>query len=132
MISIKQLRYFNAVAQTGHFGAAAEQCSVTQPALSMQIQELEKELGLQLLERARKGVSLTPGGREMPSARPCARKSWSDRQRAICRQLLGMLHLGHPFAPTHLLPQLLPLIAPPIPISIHLRDADAKAAGRAG
>ena len=54
MISLKQLRYFNAVVRTGHFGKAAEQCAVTQPALSMQIQELEKDLGAPLLERGRK------------------------------------------------------------------------------
>ena len=51
MISLKQLRYFDAVARSGHFGKAAEHCSVTQPALSMQVQELEKSLGMQLLER---------------------------------------------------------------------------------
>ena len=44
MISLKQLRYFDAVVRTGHFGRAAEQYAVTQPALSMQIQELEKTL----------------------------------------------------------------------------------------
>ena len=49
MISLKQLRYFDAVVKTGHFGRAAEQCEVTQPALSMQIQDLEKLLGAQLL-----------------------------------------------------------------------------------
>src|SRR3569833_75691 len=51
-ISLKQLRYFDAVVRQAHFGKAAEQCSVTQPALSMQIQVLEKALGVQLLERA--------------------------------------------------------------------------------
>ena len=56
MISLKQLRYFDAVARTSHFGKAAEQCAVTQPALSMQILELEKSLGVQLLERGRNGV----------------------------------------------------------------------------
>ena len=71
MVSLKQLRYFSTVARTGHFGAAAEQCAVTQPALSMRIQELEKELGLQLLERGRKGVGLTAGGREIAGRAAC-------------------------------------------------------------
>jgi len=65
MISFKQLRYFEAVARTRHFGKAAEQCAVTQPALSMQIQELEKTLGVQLLERSRNGIMLTEAGREI-------------------------------------------------------------------
>ena len=53
MVSLKQLRYFDAVAKAGHFGKAAERCSVTQPALSMQIQELEKSLGI-------RAIPLTP------------------------------------------------------------------------
>ena len=66
MISLKQLRYFEAVARTRHFGKAAEQCAVTQPALSMQIQELEKTLGVQLMEHsaAMKGPEHT-----LPSSR---------------------------------------------------------------
>src|SRR5258708_13380158 len=65
MISFKQLRYFEAVVRTRHFGKAAEQCAVTQPALSMQIQELEKTLGVQLLERSRNGIMLTEAGRDI-------------------------------------------------------------------
>ena len=53
MLSLKQLRYFDAVARTRHFSRAAERCAVTQPALSMQIQELEKTLGVKLIERSR-------------------------------------------------------------------------------
>ena len=69
MISLRQLRYFEAVARTRHFGKAAEQCAVTQPALSMQVQELEKTLGVQLLERSRNGVLLTEAGRDPASVR---------------------------------------------------------------
>lgn len=65
MISLKQLRYFDAVAREGAMGRAAERCFVTQPALSMQIQELERRLGTQLLERVAKGVRLTEAGREV-------------------------------------------------------------------
>src|SRR5260370_41433382 len=71
MISFKQLKYFDAVARVRHFGKAAEQCAVTQPALSMQIQELEKTLGVQLIERSRNGVMLTEAGRgSAPPAPP--------------------------------------------------------------
>ena len=45
MVTLRQLRYLDALAQHRHFGRAAEACAVTQPALSMQIRELEKELG---------------------------------------------------------------------------------------
>ena len=51
MITIKQLRYLEALSRFGHFGKAAEPCAVTQPALSMQIQGLEQHLGVQLVER---------------------------------------------------------------------------------
>ena len=47
-ITLKQLRYFEALAGQGHFGRAAELCSVSQPALSMQIKELEAQLGMAL------------------------------------------------------------------------------------
>lgn len=65
MITIRQLRYFEALARVGHFGRAAEACAVSQPALSMQIQELEGLLGITLVERARGRVELTPEGREI-------------------------------------------------------------------
>ncbi|MEL7049730.1 MAG: LysR family transcriptional regulator, partial [Pseudomonadota bacterium] len=64
-ITIKQLRYFDALARELHFGRAADACSVTQPALSMQIQEFEQNLGLSLLERTRAGVRLTRQGAEI-------------------------------------------------------------------
>ena len=67
MITLKQLRYLAALAQHGHFGKAAKACAVTQPALSMQIQELERELGTQLVERRPKGAALTEAA---PRLRP--------------------------------------------------------------
>lgn len=65
LITTRQLRYLDAVARLGHFGRAAEQCAVSQPALSMQIAELESKLGIQLIERRPKGVILTEPGREI-------------------------------------------------------------------
>ncbi|MEM8578186.1 MAG: LysR family transcriptional regulator, partial [Pseudomonadota bacterium] len=61
-ITLKQLRYFEAVAQTGHFGRAAEICAISQPALSVQVQSLEDALGAPLFERGPRGVSLTAFG----------------------------------------------------------------------
>ncbi|MGE0488287.1 MAG: hydrogen peroxide-inducible genes activator [Vulcanimicrobiota bacterium] len=58
-ISMKQLRYFKALAQHRHFGRAAEACAVSQPALSSQISKLEEILGLHLVERGTRRTHLT-------------------------------------------------------------------------
>lgn len=63
-ISLKQMEYALAVARTGHFGRAAEACSVSQPALSQQVLALEASCGAPLFDRLRSGVRLTPFGRE--------------------------------------------------------------------
>lgn len=62
-LTLKQLRYFDALARHGHFGRAAEASAVTQPALSMQIKELEASLGTALFERDARQVRLTEIGR---------------------------------------------------------------------
>lgn len=64
-ITLRQLRYLMAVAETGHFGRAAQRCGISQPSLSAQIRNIEGALGLQLLERGRTGVAVTPVGREV-------------------------------------------------------------------
>ncbi|MBV6658680.1 MAG: hydrogen peroxide-inducible genes activator [Devosiaceae bacterium] len=61
-LTLKQLRYFNAVGRLGHFGRAAEACGISQPALSMQIQQLEETIGAPLFERGGKLVHLTAIG----------------------------------------------------------------------
>lgn len=61
-ITLKHLRYFEALAQNGHFGRAAEACAISQPALSVQIKELEEILGAPLVERGPRQVRLTPLG----------------------------------------------------------------------
>ena len=61
-ISLRQLHYLVAVADAGSFSAAADQTHVAQPALSRQIALLEAQVGLRLLNRSRKGVTLTEGG----------------------------------------------------------------------
>jgi len=65
MITLRQLRYFHTLGEILHFGRAAEACHVTQPALSMQIKELESELGVMLIERRKNGNQLTSDGREI-------------------------------------------------------------------
>ncbi len=61
-MTIIQLEYLLAVANCGSFSAAAEKCFVTQPSLSMQIKNLEEELGIVLLDRTRKPVVPTNAG----------------------------------------------------------------------
>ena len=63
-LTLKQLRYFDALARQGHFGRAADLCSISQPALSMQIKELEAGLGAALFDRGARSVRLTPLGEE--------------------------------------------------------------------
>ncbi len=57
-----QLRYVVAVARMGNFSRAAEQCHVSQPSLSQQIQKLEDELGERLFDRMKREAKLTPRG----------------------------------------------------------------------
>ena len=66
-VTLKQLRYFDALARHGHFGRAAEASSISQPALSMQIKELETALGTNLFERGARGVQLTSFGAKVQS-----------------------------------------------------------------
>ena len=62
-ITLRQLRYFEALAQHRHFGVASNACSVTQPALSMQIRDFELALGVNLFEKGTHPIQLTPLGR---------------------------------------------------------------------
>lgn len=63
-LTLKQLRYFEALAREAHFGRAADACAISQPALSVQIKELELSLGMALFERGPRAVRLTAFGEE--------------------------------------------------------------------
>jgi LysR family hydrogen peroxide-inducible transcriptional activator len=112
MITLRQLRYLSAIAETRHFGRAAKLCNVTQPALSMQVQELENILGLQLVERRRNSIDLTPEGREIARRGAAILASVTDLQdyaRSTKPVLAGPLRLGIiPSIAPYLLPRALP------------------------
>jgi len=61
-LTLRHLRYFEALALEGHFGRAAERCAISQPALSVQIRDLEENLGFALFERGPRQVRLTALG----------------------------------------------------------------------
>jgi len=131
MISLKQLRYFDAVARSGHFGKAAEACAITQPALSMQVQELEKFLGVQLLERGRNGVMLTASGKDIAqrAARVLADvRDIVDLARRQGDLLAGPLGFGViPSVAPYILPQLLPMMRDAFPdLDLHIRESQTQ------
>jgi len=96
-ISIKQLKYFEALARHGHFGRAAEDCSISQPALSVQMKDLEDMLGASLIERGGKPIRLTRLGEAFViRARDILRSmdELGDLARASHHPLLGRLRFG--------------------------------------
>ncbi len=109
-LTLKQLRYFNALARHGHFGRAADACAISQPALSMQIKELEESLGTVLFERSARQVQLTNFGEEFVlRVRDILRAvdELGDLARAAQDSLVGRLRIG--VIPT-IAPYLLPTI----------------------
>ena len=114
MPTVKQLRYLVAVADTLHFRRAAERSHVSQPTLSGQLRELENRLGIQLVERSRTRVVLTPVGKEIATL---ARTVLRDVQKIVEiakhgeQPLGGTIRLGvlptlGPYLFPHILPEL--------------------------
>src|SRR5271166_2666488 len=120
MITLRQLRYLQALARHRHFGRAAEACAVTQPALSMQIRELEKELGVELVDRRPGDAALTEIGVLVAKRGDevlAAARDLVDFARHRGRLLKGQLKLGViPTIGPYVLPKLLPLL--------HIRHPD--------
>jgi len=127
MVTLRQLRYLEALAETLHFGQAAEACAVTQPALSMQIKELEEELQVTLVERRKSGIELAEQGDEIVRRGRMILTSVRDlldyaKHRG--RVLSGSLKLGAiPSIAPYLLPAALPELARRFPeLNLHLRE----------
>jgi LysR family transcriptional regulator, hydrogen peroxide-inducible genes activator len=109
-ITLRQLRYFEALARHRHFGRAAKACAISQPALSMQIKEMEETLGGVLLERNARQVALTKFGEELAErVRDILRSvdELGDFARASQDLLVGRLRIG--MIPT-IAPYLLPKV----------------------
>ena len=82
-MTLTELRYLVALSETGHFRKAAEQCSVSQPTLSIAIKKLEEELGISLFERTHHKVATTPTGeRIVEQARTVLQEAHNLRQLA--------------------------------------------------
>ena len=126
-ISLRQLRYFEALAQHEHFGRAAEACAVSQPALSMQIKELEASLGTALVERAAKKVRLTRFGAEVtPHVRDILRsvEELQNLARAEKEAVAGRFRIGIiPTIAPYLLPSIVGRLLVTFPeLDVHLRE----------
>ncbi|MGY5885939.1 LysR substrate-binding domain-containing protein [Modestobacter lacusdianchii] len=96
-MELRHLRYFVSVAEELHFRKAAEKLHIVQPALSKQISALEKELGVQLLERDRRHVTLTEAGRVFleEALEVLAQADGAmARARAVSRGEVGRLNIG--------------------------------------
>ncbi len=110
-LTLKQFRYFEALARHGHFGHAADACAISQPALSMQIKELEETLGTDLFERGARQIRLTNFGEEFAlRVRGILRSvdELGDLARALQDRLVGRLRIGViPTIAPYLLPTLI-------------------------
>ncbi|MCA0961274.1 hydrogen peroxide-inducible genes activator [Salipiger bermudensis] len=127
-ISMKHLRYFDALARLGHFGRAAELCAISQPALSMQIRELEALIGAPLVERGARQIRLTSLGEEFAARSGEILRSvddLADLARAAQGPLVGRLRIGViPTVAPYLLPRVITSLAQEYP-GLDLRPREA-------
>lgn len=126
-LTLRQLRYFEALARHGHFGRAAAACSISQPALSVQIRDLEADLGAPLFERSARQVRLTAlGDACLGRVRAILRgvDELEEIARAAQGELAGRLRLGViPTIAPYLLPRLFGRLAEShAGLDIHIRE----------
>lgn len=124
-MTLNELRYIVAVAQERNFRRAAEKAFISQPALSLAIQKLEEELGVQIFERGRSEISITPiGAQIIEQAQRTLEEAGHIRE--IARQgkdqLVGALRVGIIYSVgPYLLPGLVPVLkrlAPEMPLIV--------------
>jgi LysR family hydrogen peroxide-inducible transcriptional activator len=126
MITLRQLRYFDALLRHRHFGRAAEACNVSQPALSMQIRDLEKLLGATLVERRTGQVVPTEIGAVVARRTEAILGAVHDLTalaQSARRPLSGSLRLGViPSLAPYVLPRVLPRLQeshPDLRLEVH-------------
>jgi LysR family hydrogen peroxide-inducible transcriptional activator len=126
-ITLRQMRYFDALARHLNFGRAAAECAVTQPALSMQIADFEAKLGISLVDRTRQRTALTEAGeravkrirRVLGEIHDLVEEAQSHRQPANGPLKFGVI----PSVAPYLLPRLLPHFRRSHPqLRLHLRE----------
>ncbi len=135
-MELRHLRYFLAVGEALNFTKAAARLRVAQPALSRQIQDLEDEIGVDLLHRSSRGVTLTAEGKlfleEVRELLKHADES-IERVRALARGEYGELHIGYaPVPSTEILPPTLAAFQKAVPrvkVLLHDLSSDELIAG---
>lgn len=120
--TLRQMQYLVAIADTGKFGDAARALNVSQPSLSAQVAEMEASLGVQLVERSRRGAMLTVAGEELVRrARNILREV--EDLKAVAKfgraELSGRLRLG-------VLPTVGPYLLPSASRELHKRFPDLR------
>jgi DNA-binding transcriptional LysR family regulator len=135
-VELRHLRYFLAVSEALNFTKAAARLRVAQPALSRQIQNLESEIGVDLLRRSPRGVMLTAEGKlflgEVRELLKHADES-VEKVRALARGEYGELHIGYaPVPTTKILPPALAAFQKAVPrvkVLLHDLSSDELIAG---
>ena len=124
-MTLNELRYIVAVAQERNFRRAAEKSFISQPALSLAIQKLEEELGLQIFERGKNAVSVTPVGVQIVEQAQRVLEAAAHIREIATRgndQLAGTLRIGIIYSVgPYLLPGLIPALkrlAPNMPLEV--------------
>ncbi|WP_116598795.1 hydrogen peroxide-inducible genes activator [Primorskyibacter marinus] len=126
-LTLKQLRYFEALLQHAHFGRAADACGISQPALSVQIKDLEEDLGTVLFERGPRQIRPTSFGKEFArQVRDILRAvdELGELARASRDRLVGRMRIGViPTIAPYLLPTLLRELSQDYAdLDIHIRE----------
>ena len=114
-LTLKHLRYFEALSIHGHFGRAAEACAISQPALSLQIKELEGIMGGPLVERAARQIRLTALGEDLLTRGNAILQRVDDLDALVRRRtgpFSGRLRIGViPTVAPYLLPRVIKVLS---------------------
>src|SRR6266849_806693 len=135
-MELRHLRYFLAVGEALNFTKAAAQLRVAQPALSRQVQDLEDEIGVDLMKRSPRGVTLTAEGKLfLEEVRELLKRADEsvEKVRALARGEYGELHIGYAPTPTvEILPPALAALQKAVPrvkVLLHDLSSDELIAG---